>query len=79
MTNKEKLNYIKQQFNEYISNIDIPAKMKTFLESTYQQKTDALKNRIDKDLEIHTGYENNAKTRIDELKEFKGQIDQFLK
>lgn len=80
MTNEEKLSYIKRQFNDYIANIGTLAQFKTFLNNVTKAKVIvALKNRIDKDLEIHAGYENNAKTRITELNEFKGQVDQFLK
>lgn len=75
MTNEEKLEYIKSQLNAYISNINTMAKMKTFLQSTYQQKINALKGRIQKDIDTHSGHAVDEQARVDELTIFKDDLN----
>ena len=76
MTDDEKLGYIKSQFNTYISNIKTLADFKTFLNSITRAKViAALKTRVQKEIDIHSGYAVDEQARVDELMVFKNDLD----
>lgn len=76
MTDEEKLEYIKSQFNAYISNIETLAQFKTFLNNITKTKVIiALKNRVQKEIDTHSGYAVDEQVRVDELTQFKDDLD----
>lgn len=79
MTDEQKLEFIKSEFNAYISNIETLTQFKSFLNNIDKAKViTALKTKIQEHIDTHSGYAVSEQERVDELRSFKNNLDQYL-
>lgn len=79
MNNEEKVALLRAKFNNYISTLDTVAKWKTFLNNITKAKViTGLKNAIQEEVDTRNQYVTDKQAEMDELVEFKNQLDSLL-
>lgn len=79
MTNKEKLEFIKSEFNAYISNIETLAQFKAFLNNVTKAKIiNYLKARLQDHIDTHSKYATDEEARVTEVTDLKNNLENFL-
>lgn len=79
MTDEEKLEYIKAKWNAISAEWKTLAEFKSFLNNITKAKImNALKDRVQHEIDTHSQYTIDESTRVSELIDLKDDLEKFL-